>query len=149
MMKMTVSYKPSLHVYKLTMEEIKCMECHTCIFIFSWLPNQIISLILIFGFLCRSSIYFNTQMTKKYSTAMCCFILLFTIHIRDNILTWKGSLVNQVRTVRACFDVCAHQFCSWVTLKLWKLINPKYNIMLNGKYVFVIFGWSIKKSKYE
>ena len=38
---------------------------------FSWLPNQMISLILIFGFLCRSSIiYFDTQMTEKYSTAM-------------------------------------------------------------------------------
>ena len=37
----------------------------------SWLPNQMISLILIFGFLCRSSIWYPDD----YSTAMCyCFL---------------------------------------------------------------------------
>ena len=34
-------------------------------------PNQMISLILLFGFLCRS--YFQIQVTEKYSTAMCYF----------------------------------------------------------------------------
>ena len=33
-------------------------------------PNQMVSLILLFGFLCRSS-YFQIQVTEKYSTAMC------------------------------------------------------------------------------
>ena len=48
----------------------------------SWLPNQMISLILIFGFLCQSS-YFNTQMTEKYSTAMCYTISIAGIIIRQ------------------------------------------------------------------
>ena len=34
-------------------------------------PNHVISLILIFGCLCRSSLYFKIQVTEKYSTAMC------------------------------------------------------------------------------
>ena len=37
---------------------------HKHLLMVSWLPNQI----LIFGILCRST--FDTQMTKKYSTAM-------------------------------------------------------------------------------
>ena len=36
----------------------------------SWLPNQMISLIWIFGFLCRSSISIPRWL-EKYSTAMC------------------------------------------------------------------------------
>ena len=35
-------------------------------------PNQMISLILLFGFLCRS--YSQIQVTEKYSTAMCYFL---------------------------------------------------------------------------
>ena len=38
---------------------------------FSQSPNQMISLILLFGFLCRS--YSQIQVTEKYSTAMCYF----------------------------------------------------------------------------
>ena len=38
----------------------------------SWLPNQMISLILIFGCLVYvDHLYFDIQITKKYSTAMC------------------------------------------------------------------------------
>ena len=36
----------------------------------SWLPNQMISLVLLFGFLCRSSISIPRWL-EKYSTAMC------------------------------------------------------------------------------
>ena len=48
----------------------------------SWLPNQMISLILIFGFLCRSSIFIYISIPRwleKYSTAMCYVTMILVI----------------------------------------------------------------------
>ena len=55
----------------------------------SWLPNQMISLIFMFGFLCR---YFDTQMTKKYSTAMC-----YGMGVTSR--AWKLSFFNWISMI--------------------------------------------------
>ena len=54
-------------------------KAYKTMLVFSWLPNQIISLILIFGLLCQSS-YFDTQMTWEiyYSNMLVGFMVNIT-----------------------------------------------------------------------
>ena len=56
------------HMIRCTLSSLVTCITWYCMVLHSWLPNQMISLVLIFGFLCRSSI---PRWLEKYSTAMC------------------------------------------------------------------------------
>ena len=109
-------------------------ELHSCDEIstvqISWLPNQMISLILIFGFLCRSSIfqYLNDQEIKHSNLHCKCVSndFLFEIFHHQTVFT-SSTLPPRFCEAVCCLVICSRCYCfedlafsrKWVSYYYW------------------------------